>query len=104
MTRSERKQLLKGLSFTSPWVIGFFVFTLLPIGLSLYYSLCDHSLLQGPHFIGLRNYQWLAGDAVFWKSLAVTGYYALLALPAGMAVSLGLAMMLNVKTRSQTVY
>jgi multiple sugar transport system permease protein len=104
MTRTDARQLLKGLAFLSPWLVGFCVFTLLPIALSFYYSLCDFSLLQPPHYIGLRNYRWLAEDEVFYKSLRVTGYYALLALPSGLLVSLGLAMMLNVKIRHQALY
>jgi multiple sugar transport system permease protein len=104
VTRTDIKQLGKGLAFTSPWIVGFFAFTLLPIALSVYYSLCDYSLLQSPQYIGLKNYQDLAQDRVFWKALAVTAYYAALALPAGMMVSLGLAMMLNARIKSQVVY
>ena len=36
-----------------PWIIGFLIFTLLPLGLTLYYSFCDYSLLQGPGLDGL---------------------------------------------------
>jgi len=41
---------------------------------------------------------------VFWKSLRNTMYYASMALPAGMLVSLGLALMLNARIHGQTVY
>src|SRR5207248_952981 len=76
MTNSESKNLAKGLAFLSPWLIGLVVFTLLPIGLSAYYSLCDYTLLQKPTYIGAQNYKDLAADPVFWKSLGVTAYYA----------------------------
>jgi multiple sugar transport system permease protein len=104
MLRSERQQLLKGLAFTSPWLVGFCVFTLIPIGMSLYFSLCDYSLVQSPVFRGTENYQLLARDPTFWKALGNTAYYAGLALPAGLVVALSVAMLLNAKIRGQSIY
>jgi multiple sugar transport system permease protein len=102
--RTERQNLLKGLAFLSPWLIGFSAFTLLPIGMSLYYSFCDFALLQPPVFRGLENYRDLVTDPVFWQSLKVTSLFALMALPLGMILSLCLALLLNAKVRGQTIY
>src|SRR6185503_19166952 len=96
-----RGNLAKGLLFLSPWLIGFTVFTAIPVALSLYFSFCDFTALRPPVFVGLDNYRDLAADAVFWKSLGVTARYALMALPAGICVSLGLAILLNQPIRSQ---
>jgi multiple sugar transport system permease protein len=104
MKKKDWAQLGKGLAFLSPWLIGFSVFTMLPIVLSFYYSLCDYSLLQAPLYTGLDNYRALAADPVFWKSLVNTGYYAIMALPAGMLVSLGLALLLNADVKGQAFY
>jgi multiple sugar transport system permease protein len=41
---------------------------------------------------------------VFWKALVNTFYYAMMALPAGMLVSLGLALLLNADIRGQAIY
>src|SRR5207249_2675009 len=41
MSRQERRKFAKGIAFCSPWLVGFCVLTALPVGLSLYYSLCD---------------------------------------------------------------
>lgn len=104
MNRTERQNLVKGLAFTSPWLIGFLIFTAVPAILSLWYSLCDYSLLQDPMYVGTKNYQLLMSDEVFWKSLANTFIYAALALPAGMMISLGLALLLNERIYGQGVY
>jgi multiple sugar transport system permease protein len=104
MNRRDVQQLGKGLAFLSPWLIGFLAFTLLPIVLSFYYSLCDYTLLQPPMYIGAENYQNLANDPVFWRSLRNTLYYAAMALPGGLLVSLGLAMLLNVKIPGQATF
>ena len=104
MTRGETRQTLAGLAFISPWLAGFLIFTAVPVALSFYYSFCDYSLLQPPLFIGLRNYERLATDTLFHKSLLNTFYYALLAIPSGLAVSIGLAILLNAKIRFQSIY
>src|ERR1700689_4938977 len=107
MTWQERQNFFKGMTFLAPWLIGFAVFTAIPIAMSFYYSFCDFSLTvprRSALWIGLDNYRQLLRDSVFWKSLGNTIYYAAMALPAGMLVSLGLALLLNAKIRGQTVY
>jgi multiple sugar transport system permease protein len=103
-TRSDARNLLKGLAFLSPWLVGFTLFMLLPIILSLYYSLCDYNLFQHPVFIGLENYQALFSDSIFWRSLRVTLGYAAISIPMALAVSLGVAILLNVKLRAQPIF
>jgi multiple sugar transport system permease protein len=104
VNRTERQNLVKGLAFTSPWIIGFCIFTLVPVALSFYYSLCDYTLLQDPHFVGLKNYQLMMGDALFWKSLINTFYFAAISIPSAMLVSLGLAILLNERISGQGIY
>jgi multiple sugar transport system permease protein len=105
--REERRNFLKGMAFLSPWLIGFAVFTAIPVAMSFYYSLCDYALTaprRAPLFIGLDNYRQLWHDALFWKSLGNTLYYAAMALPAGLLVSLGLALLLNTNIRGRAIY
>jgi len=103
-TRSEARQLFRGLTFLSPWLVGFLVFTLIPIALSLRYSFSRYSLLQPPLFKGLENYGTLLRDDVFWKVLKNTLIYAAVALPVGMLVALTVAILLNAKIRGVTIY
>ncbi|MCY2954871.1 MAG: sugar ABC transporter permease [Planctomycetota bacterium] len=113
MTKKDWQQLGKGLAFLSPWLVGFTVFTGLPIALSFWFSLCDYTLLQKPVYVGLENYRTLIwgknsaggyGDPWFWKSLWNTARFAAVFLPAAMVVSLGLAMLLNLKIKGQAFY
>lgn len=104
VTRTEVRNLFKGLAFLSPWLIGFSVFTLLPVVLSLYYSLSDYNLLQKPVFVGTENYRALAIDGIFWRSLRVTLLYAAISVPMGLFVSLGVALLLNVRLRAQPIF
>ncbi|HEX4054863.1 MAG TPA: sugar ABC transporter permease [Tepidisphaeraceae bacterium] len=100
----ELRQFGKGMAFLSPWLIGFLVFTLLPIAVSFYFSLCKFDLLQAPRFIGAHNYTDLLHDQTFWKATWNTFYYTAMALPAGLLVSLGLAMLLNVDIPGQAIW
>jgi multiple sugar transport system permease protein len=103
-SRHARREFVKGMAFVSPWLIGLLLFTLTPMALSLYWSFCDYPLTQPPLFRGLENYRVILHEGDFWQSLRCTIYYASMALPAGMCVSLGLALLLNTKIRGLGIY
>lgn len=104
MTRGERHNLLKGLGFISPWVVGFLVFGLYPLGASLYYSFCDYDILNEPVVVGTLNYQEMAGDSVFWISVYNTVYFALFSIPLGLFTALMIAVLLNQKVVGRSVF
>ena len=104
MTRGERREFVKGVLFTSPWLIGFSIFVIYPVAASFYYSFCYYSVLQPPRFIGLLNYKDLLTDPIFWKSLWNTFYFAIFMIPLGFVTSLSLAMLLNTKVRGMAFY
>lgn len=104
MTREERSNLVKGLLFTSPWLVGFSVFVIYPVIASFYYSFCHYSVLQPARFIGFLNYKDLFTDPLFWKALWNTFYFAIFTIPLGFVMSLSLAMLLNTKVRGMAFY
>ncbi len=92
----KKKQAVWGYIFVSPWVIGFLIFGLYPIIMSLYYSLCHYDVLRIPEFIGLRNYKELFfSDDKFWISIWNTLFYTALRVPLGIIGSLLLAVLVN---------
>jgi multiple sugar transport system permease protein len=100
----ERREALWFWFFILPWVIGFLAFTLYPIVMSFYYSLTVYTLGKEPVWTGLGNYANLFGDRVFWKSIQVTLYYALLSVPLGIGFGLLLAVLLNQKVPALGVF
>ena len=104
MTRHERRSLLAGLGFTSPWIVGMAVFTVWPVIASLFYSFCDYSVLKAPVWSGLENYRDLAHDSLFWLSLRNTLIYAAAAVPFGTMVALALALLLNCEVRGRAFF
>lgn len=99
-----RREMRAGLAFVSPWLVGMGLFMLYPIAASLYYSFCEYSVLDRARPIGLANYADLARDALFWRSLLNTLYYAVLAVPLGLVLALSLALLLNSGVRGLTFY
>ncbi len=97
MSRAERSNLLLGLAFISPWLIGFLCFTLYPMLASLYYSFTDFKIISVPHWVGLENYRHMLQDPLFWKSLGNTLYLTFIGTPLAILVALGVAMLLNTK-------
>jgi multiple sugar transport system permease protein len=102
--KKETKKILKGVAFISPWIIGFLAFQLYPVCSVVYYSFCHYDVLRAPAFIGLENYQNLAIDAVFIKSLINTAIYASMAIPSGLLISLFFAILLNQKIIGKGVF
>lgn len=104
MSTLRKKGHWAGLGFVALWLVGFGVFLAYPVVASLYYSLCDYSILTSPVFIGLENYEKLVRDDVFWLSLKNTLIYAGFSVPLGMIVSLALALLLNVEVRGRAFF
>ena len=100
----ERRNIKWGLFFISPWLIGFFAFSIFPILYTFYLSLTRYSGIRDPIFIGFQNYQRLTSDPLFWKSAYNTLYYTLLAVPIGVIVAMLLAIAMNQKVREVPLY
>lgn len=81
--------------FISPWLVGFAIFTALPMLASLGLSFTEYDVLQPPEFIGFENYRELVQDPRLRQSLLNTFFYAALHVPLASAVALGLALLLN---------
>lgn len=93
-----------GLAFTSPFIIGFLLFMIVPMMISLYYSLCDYNILSAPVFVGLKNYIKMFSDEVFFKTIGVTFFYALISVPLRLAFALLVAMLLLNSSRLTACY
>jgi multiple sugar transport system permease protein len=104
-SRREIRKILVGLAFISPWVVGFLWLTLYPMLASLYYSFTDFQILGAPEWAGLANYQEMFfRDKLFWVSMGNTLYYALISIPVGTVVGIGLALLLNRNVRGMSIY
>ena len=94
---ASRRESAWGWLFISPWIIGFVLFTAVPRAMALYFSLTDFDLRRPDEvrFIGLANYAQMLRDPNVAQSLSVTLRFAVLTIPATIALSVGLAVLLN---------
>ena len=104
MTKKEKQDALAFFAFASPWIVGFFFLTVLPMLISLAISFTKWDILTAPKWIGITNYKDMFVDPLFWKSLQVTFYYALFAVPLNVVVSIFIALLLNNKIRGMNAY
>ena len=99
-----RREFYAGYAFATPWFAGFLVFGGGPLVFSLFMSFCQYDVMSPPEFVGLKNYVAIfTADRLFYKSLWNTVFMAV-GIPLGMAVSLGIALLLNYEVRGMTVY
>lgn len=87
-----------------PALAGIGIFTVLPTLGSFVLSFMQWDLLGAPRWVGLANYQDLAGDPLFYRVMLQTGFFVLLYVLFDVLLALGLAIALNQKVRFQGLY
>lgn len=97
--RMRRHRTLVGWSFILPNFLGFATFTLVPVLILMYLGFTTWNAFGAADFTGLDNYRRLLTDRTFHTALFNTGYYAIFHIPLTLAVSLGLAILLNQKLK-----
>ncbi len=102
--KTLEKESAAGIVCTLPFTLGILLFILVPMGISLYYSLCDYNILSPPTFVGLDNYVEMFSDETFFKAIGVTFFYALISVPLRLVFALIVAMLLLRTTRITGFY
>lgn len=75
-------------------VLQFFLFSFVPLLVSLYAGFTDWSSIGTPEFIGLQNFKEIFTDVNFWKSIWNT-VFMMIGIPIGLMIALALAMAMN---------
>jgi multiple sugar transport system permease protein len=98
-------QQFEGYLFLIPSLIGFTIFVLAPIAISLVLSFHSWDLLSVPKFIGTDNYlELFTRDPIFGSVLKNTFWYAVLIVPVQLAIGFILAVALNAGLRGLRLY
>ena len=93
------REHIEGYLFISPWILGMVLFALGPILASFGLAFTRWNLFTEPEYVGWANFQKLAHDPLFYKSVFNTIYYTVFAVPLGLVLALGLAMLVNHRLR-----
>ena len=87
-----------------PFVIGFFAFLVVPMGMSLYYSFTNFNILSPPTWAGFDNYVRMWNDRRFWSSVRATFYFAFTSVPIRLVIALAIAMLLVKTSKMMAIY
>lgn len=101
-SKAAARQNRIGYGFIMPWLIGLFVFTLIPMLFSLVLSFCKWDIVKGLstiEFIGFQNFTKIFNDKKFYKALEVTFKFCLISIPMYQICSLLVAMLLNMRIK-----
>jgi multiple sugar transport system permease protein len=100
MSDKDKIEARWGLAFLSPFIIGFLLFYLLPMGASLVFSLLDYNpaVPDETTFVGLENWRRALFEdeevrLSFWRTLKYMG----ISLPITLGFSLFVAILMNTK-------
>jgi multiple sugar transport system permease protein len=98
------RQSFAGVFCASPWIIGFIIFGGGPMLFSLLMSFCDYDILNPPRLIGMDNYRTIYGGDRILPIAMWNTVYMMIGVPLNMALSLGLAILLNQKVRGMAAW
>jgi multiple sugar transport system permease protein len=103
----RRARLASGLGpylFILPKYLVFVVFLLYPLVRAVLLTFQSGAILQGLHYVGLRNYEKIVHDDIFWRSLRNSAYYTVLVIPTVIALGIFLAALLNRPIRFRPLF
>ncbi len=103
----RRRELSKNLvaySFILPNLLGFAIFTLVPMVFSLALALMSWDGANQVSWVGLENFKNLLDDSTFKIALKNTFWYVGGTVPLTMICSLGLAVLLNQPIRGRNIF
>lgn len=104
--RQLRKEFLAGLGFILPSFLGFFIFTLIPVVMSLGLNFTEWNFLRGLDditFNGLDNYIRLFSDSWFIQSFKNNILFTVITIPCCLALGLVFAELINKYVMGKTV-
>ena len=94
----KKKETILAYTCLLPVLCGITFCVLIPVITALILSFTDYNALSPPAFIGMKNYiDIFTKDLFFYKSLAVTLYFAAGAVITGIIFTFSIAMLLNRK-------
>ena len=103
-TKREHEGLAAGL-FLLPNLIGFLIFTAIPVGAAFVLAFYDYDLLLGASWAGLQNFrEMFTTDEVFRAALFNTVYFTAVSVPLSVVLGLVTAMLVNQALRGIVIF
>ena len=103
LSRDNRNRLI-ALGSLTPNLLGFLVFTMIPVGVGIGMGFFRWDGANEPVFIGIRNFARMFTDSMFHNALRVTFLYTALTVPGTIVLSLLVASLLTANIKLTTLY
>ena len=104
-TKLARREAISGYLYIMPWILGFLLFTAIPIIASIYLAFTSYRGYGDINWIGFANFtKMFTGDDIFWQSVKVTLIYVVGFLPPGLLLGFGIALLMNRDVRGITFF
>jgi multiple sugar transport system permease protein len=102
----QRREAAAGWLFAAPVILGWIIFVAGPVLVTLYLSFTDYAVGVSPRWVGVDNYRrfFTSADPSFFAMVRATALYGMLSVPACVAVSFGLALLLNQRVRARGLF
>lgn len=101
--RRRDHERLAALAFLTPNLVGFLIFTALPVIGAVVLAFTNYDLILGGQYVGLDNFKQLLHDPVFKAALVNTLYFTAVSVPLSVALGLAAALLLTRLTRATTL-
>jgi multiple sugar transport system permease protein len=103
--RGKIGNVLTAYAFLSPWIIGFLLFSGVPIIACFALGFTKWDFINSPKWIGLRNYtEMFSAGSSFWEVMKVTSTFTVLSVAVTLLWSLLLALLLNNKIKGNGLF
>lgn len=103
----KQNSTFAGYFFAAPWIVGFLIFVVVPLGFSFYWSFTDYRVTsnEAPNWVEFSNYATLLfKDDSFRASIINTLYLTVIGLPLQMGAALLLAVLLNQRMKGERIF
>jgi multiple sugar transport system permease protein len=99
----DHETLAAGL-FIFPNLVGFLIFTAIPVGAAFVLAFYNYDLLLGGSPAGLENFRQLLGDEVFHAAFINTAYFTVSVVVLSVVLGLGAAILVNQSLRFMVIF
>ncbi len=105
LSKADRRMIWRGLMFAAPASLLLLAIYIVPMLVLAGFSVTDYQLGSlSTRFVGLGNFVKAFQDPVFLRALANTAIYALIVIPFGVFLALGVALLVYNRKRSRAFW
>jgi len=98
------RRTVTGYLFISPFILGVLFWVLYPAGMAAWLAFQDWNLITPAKYVGLKNFQTMFNDRLFWQAFKVTSIFTVVSVPLGLILSFSLALLINMKVRGLALF